>query len=86
MQVETVLNRVHKVKGFVYEQVRFVRDVIEVDVRAICLAQNQCAERRTKVRLRIRKAYGYRTLEVAETDVYHALANLPEPKLAHEFC
>ncbi len=33
MQVKTVPNRVHKVKGFVYEQIRFVRDVIEVDVR-----------------------------------------------------
>ena len=33
MQVKTVLNRVHKIKGFVYEQVRFVGDVIEVDVR-----------------------------------------------------
>ena len=33
MQVKTVLNRVHKVKGFVYEQIRFVRDVIEGDVR-----------------------------------------------------
>jgi transposase len=39
-----------------------------------------------KIKLTIRKAYGYRTLEVAETAIYHALADLPEPKLAHEFC
>ncbi len=39
-----------------------------------------------KIKLTIRKAYGYRTLEVAETAIYHALAELPEPKLAHEFC
>jgi transposase len=33
MQVKTVLNRVHKIKGFVYEKIRFVGDHIEVDVR-----------------------------------------------------
>ncbi|UCC29331.1 MAG: ISL3 family transposase [Phycisphaerales bacterium] len=39
-----------------------------------------------KIKLTIRKACGYRTLEVAETAIYHALADLPEPKLTHEFC
>jgi transposase len=34
MQVKTVLNRVHKVKGFVYGKVRFVNDWIEVEVRS----------------------------------------------------
>ncbi len=33
MLVKTVLNRVHKVKGFVYEQVRFNADRIEVEIR-----------------------------------------------------
>ena len=33
MQVKTVLNRVHRIKGFVYERIRFVDDRIEVDVR-----------------------------------------------------
>ena len=37
MQLKTVLNRVHPVKGFVYEKVRFsdlgVGDVIEVQLR-----------------------------------------------------
>ena len=33
MQVKTVLNRVHEVKGFVYDKVRMVNDWIEVDVR-----------------------------------------------------
>ena len=43
MQVKTVLNRVHKVKGFVYEQIRFVRDVIEVDVRPRRGSRPYCA-------------------------------------------
>ena len=43
MQVKTVLNHVHKVKGFVYEQIRFVRDVIEVDVRPRRGSRPYCA-------------------------------------------
>ena len=39
-----------------------------------------------KVKLTIRKACGFRTLEAAETALYHALARLPDPRLAHEFC
>jgi transposase len=57
MQVKTVLNRVHQVKGFVYDKVRFVNDWIEVDVRPrkgsrpIC---SGCGKRRP----------GYDTLDV----------------------
>jgi transposase len=39
-----------------------------------------------KIKLTIRKAYGFRELKVAEIALYHALARLPEPVLAHEFC
>jgi transposase len=39
-----------------------------------------------KLKLTLRKAYGYKELETAEIALYHALANLPEPKLTHEFC
>jgi transposase len=39
-----------------------------------------------KIKLTIRKAYGYRELKVAEIAIYHALGQLPEPKLAHRFC
>lgn len=38
------------------------------------------------VKLTIRKAYGFRTLDAAEIALYHALGRLPEPKLTHEFC
>jgi hypothetical protein len=33
----------------------------------------------------VRKAYGFRTFRIAEIALYHALGNLPEPKLAHRF-
>ena len=39
-----------------------------------------------KIKLTIRKAYGYRELKVAEIAIYHALGKLPEPELTHKFC
>jgi len=39
-----------------------------------------------KIKLTLRKAYGYRELKVAELAIYHALGRLPEPELAHRFC
>jgi transposase len=39
-----------------------------------------------KAKLTMRKAYGYRTFRVAEISLYHALGQLPEPKVAHRFC
>ena len=39
-----------------------------------------------RIKLTIRKAYGFRTLEAAEIALYHALGRLPEPEPAHEFC
>ena len=34
-----------------------------------------------KIKLTLRKAYGYRELKVAEIAIYHALGQLPEPEL-----
>jgi transposase len=38
-----------------------------------------------KIKLSLKKAYGFRTYKVAEIALYHALGRLPEPKLTHEF-
>ena len=38
-----------------------------------------------QVKLRFRKAFGFRTVEAAEIALYHQLGQLPEPKLAHTF-
>jgi transposase len=40
----------------------------------------------TKVKLTVRKAYGFRTFKCTEIALYHVLGKLPEPKLAHRFC
>jgi transposase len=37
------------------------------------------------VKLRFRKAYGFRTFEAIEVALYHQLGHLPEPELAHTF-
>jgi transposase len=38
------------------------------------------------VKLRFRKAFGFRTIDAMETALYHQLGQLPEPELAHRFC
>ena len=38
-----------------------------------------------KAKLTMRKSYGFRTFEVTEIALYHALGKLPEPDVAHKF-
>ena len=38
-----------------------------------------------KAKLCIRKSYGFRSPEILEMALLHALGKLPEPKLTHEF-
>jgi len=38
------------------------------------------------VKLRFRKAFGFRTFTAVEIALYHQLGRLPEPQLAHRFC
>lgn len=39
-----------------------------------------------KIKLPLRKAYGFKTREAAEIALYRTLGRLPESKLTHEFC
>jgi transposase len=38
-----------------------------------------------KAKLTMRKSYGFRSPEILEIALLHALGKLPEPKLTHEF-
>jgi transposase len=38
-----------------------------------------------KAKLTMRKSYGFRTFNVMEMALYHALGKLPEPDTAHRF-
>ncbi len=38
-----------------------------------------------KVKLSMRKGYGFRTFGAVETVLYHALGKLPEPDFTHRF-
>ena len=39
-----------------------------------------------RLKLTLRKAYGFRTFEAVEVALYHTLGDLPEPEWTHEFC
>ena len=39
-----------------------------------------------RLKLTVRKAYGYRTFRATEIGLYHALGDLPEPPMPHRFC
>ena len=39
-----------------------------------------------KARVITKRAYGFRTCRALEVALYHALGDLPEPKLTHRFC
>lgn len=39
-----------------------------------------------KMNLITRKSYGFRTEEIRNTALYHALGHLPEPEVTHQFC
>jgi transposase len=39
-----------------------------------------------KLKLALRKSYGFRGFKVAETDLYHTLGHLPEPDFTLKFC
>ena len=39
----------------------------------------------TKIKLTMRKSYGFRTYRCAEISLYHVLGKLPEPKMTHRF-
>jgi len=38
-----------------------------------------------KVNLTVRKAFGFRSFEIAKEALYHLIGGQPEPQLAHEF-
>ena len=39
----------------------------------------------TKIKLTMRKSYGFKTYRCAEISLYHVLGKLPEPKMTHRF-
>ena len=40
----------------------------------------------SRLKLVLRKSYGFRTFLAVEVAVYHTLGALPEPKWTHKFC
>ena len=48
--------------------------------------QWRCRRLQRKARVITKRAYGFRTSGALEVALYHALGDLPEPKLTHRFC
>ena len=40
----------------------------------------------TRLKLTVRKSFGFRTLKATEIALYHAMGDLPEPPTTHRFC
>ena len=40
----------------------------------------------TKLKVIVRRSYGFRSYDVTTTALYHGLGNLPEPVFPHRFC
>ena len=40
----------------------------------------------TRCKLTLRKAFGFKTVENVELQLYHVLGHLPEPPITHRFC
>ena len=38
-----------------------------------------------KMKLAVRKTFGFRSFKVIETALYHQMGDLPEPEFTHEF-
>jgi len=38
-----------------------------------------------KVKLTVRKSFGFKSLKIIETALYHQLGDLPEPEFTHDF-
>jgi transposase len=59
-------------------------------IRAACRAQKLISSGvaeglNNKVRVTMRKSYGFRTYRVLELALYHSLGKLPEPVSTHDF-
>jgi len=39
-----------------------------------------------KLKLTVRKTYGFRTFKATEIALYHSMGDLPEPEDTHRFC
>ena len=82
---QTMRSRIEPMKKIV-GMLRSHRDLILNYFRARKLISSGIIEGlNNKLKVTMRKSYGFRTFRVTELALYHSLGKLPEPKLTHRF-
>ena len=82
--VRAMRSKIEPVKKFV-KIVRKHRELLMNWFQSHGLSSGAVEGFNNKVKLTMRKGYGFRTFEALETVLYHALGKLPEPEFAHRF-
>jgi transposase len=82
--VRAMRSKIEPVKKFV-KLVRKHRELLMNWFKSKGLSSGAVEGFNNKVKLTLRKGYGFRTFEALETVLYHALGKLPEPEFAHRF-
>jgi transposase len=82
--VRAMRSKIEPVKKFV-RMVRKHRGLLMNWFKSKGLSSGVVEGFNNKVKLTVRKSYGFRTPDALKTTLFHALANLPEPKYAHRY-
>ena len=79
MQLKTILNKVTDYKSFVFKK------LLMNWFKSKGMSSGAVEGFNNKVKLTMRKGYGFRTFRTLEIVLYHALGKLPEPDCTHKF-
>ncbi len=82
--VRAMRSKIEPVKKFV-KMIRKHRELLMNWFKSKGLSSGTVEGFNNKVKLNMRKGYGFRTFEGLETVLYHTLGRLPEPEFAHKF-
>jgi transposase len=82
--VRAMRSRIEPMQKFV-KMIRKHRELLMNWFRSKGLSSGVVEGFNNKVKLTVRKGYGFRTFEALQTALFHALGKLPEPKCTHRF-
>lgn len=82
--IRAMRSKIEPMKKFV-KMIRKHRELLMNWFKSKGLSSGTVEGFNNKVKLTMRKGYGFRTFEALETVLYHTLGKLPEPEFAHRF-
>ena len=77
-------SKIEPMKKFV-KMIRKHRELLMNWFKSKSLSSGTVEGFNNKIKLTMRKSYGFRTFNALETVLYHTLAKLPEPEYTHRF-